>query len=124
MSKANGSPLSDVWTAGKTHDEADISQKQRERIIFQLGVITEGLSRLSFPQAGSLVEEDGEFYIKTCLSRELLLNQRYNIEDIPRGSFKSEREYYSAYYSAYFEQAKYFPLSHHCFLAPIPARSE
>lgn len=29
-----------------------------------------------------------------------------------------------AHLSAYFEQAKYFPLGHRCFLAPIPARSE
>ncbi len=82
------------------------------------------LSRLSFGQAGSIFEENGEFYVKTCLSRGLLLNQRYAIEDIPRGPFKSQRDYYSAHLSAYFEQAKYFPLDHHCFLAPIPARSE
>lgn len=82
------------------------------------------LSRLSFGPAGSLFEEKEEFYVKTCLSRGLLLNQRYAIEDIPRRPFKSERDYYSAHLSAHFEQAEYFPLGHHCFLAPIPARSE
>ena len=123
MSNANGSPLSDIWKAGEAHNECDISHKQIERIIFQLGVITEALSRLSFSQAGSLLEEDGQFCIKTCLSRGLLLNQRHDIEDIPRGPFNSEKDYYSAHLSAYFEQVKYLPLSHHCFLAPIPARS-
>ena len=124
MSKAYGTPLCDTWKTGEARCESNISQKQKERIVFQLGVITEMLSRLSFGQAGSIFEENGEFYIKTCLSRGLLLNQRYAIEDIPRGPFKSERDYYSAHLSAYFEQAKYFPLGHHCFLAPIPARSE
>lgn len=124
MSKAYGFPVGNIWKAGEAHCESNISQKHKERIIFQLGFITEALSRLSFRQASSIIEEDGEFHIKTCLSRGLLLNQRYNIEDIPRGPFKSERDYYLAHLLAYFKQAKYFPLNHHCFLAPIPARSE
>ena len=99
-------------------------QKQREKVVFQLGVITEILSRLCFHQAGSIFEEDRIVSVKTCLSRGLLLNKRYAIEHIPREPFTSEKDYYAAHLSAFLEQTKYFPLGHHCFFAPIPARSE
>lgn len=99
MSKAHGSPLQYTWKTLDTH-EADISEGQKAKVVYQLGVITEHLSRLHFDQAGSLFEEDGEYYIKTCLSRGLFLNERYTLEDIPLGPFKSEREYYMAQISA------------------------
>lgn len=123
MSKAHGSPLQYIWKTLDAH-EADISQGQKAKVLYQLGVITEHLSRLRFDQAGSLFEEDGEYYIKTCLSRGLLLNERHTLEDIPRGPFKFEREYYKAQILAFIEHVKYLHLGHHCFFAPIPASSE
>ncbi|KAL9037972.1 MAG: hypothetical protein Q9214_005469 [Letrouitia sp. 1 TL-2023] len=126
MSKAVGSPLRDIWDSRKAPYDSRISQEQKEKVVFQLGFITEALSRLCFSEAGSVFEEDrdGEFRVSTCLSRGLLLNQRYAIENIPRGPFRSDKEYYTAHMSAYIEQARYFPLGHHCFFAPIPARNE
>jgi len=123
MSKAHGSPLQHTWKNLGTHREPDISQEQKAKIV-QLGTITEQLSRLSFKQAGSLFEEDGEFHIKTCLSRGLLLNGRHALGDIHRGPFKYEEDYYNAQISAFVEHVKYLPLGHHCFFAPVPARSE
>ena len=47
-----------------------------------------------------------------------------DLEDINRGPFKSEKDYYEANVSAFLEHVKYLQLGHHCFFAPIPARSE
>lgn len=89
-----------------------MSHEQKEKILFQLGVITWQLSRLCFDQAGSLFEENGAFKIKTCLYRGLLLNERHSLGDVNRGPFKSEKDYYEAHISAFLENVKY----------PIPAR--
>ena len=64
MSKAHGSPLQHTWKNLGTHCKSDISQEQKAKIVFQLGTKTEHLSRLCFNQAGTLFEEDEEFYIK------------------------------------------------------------
>ena len=123
MSKANGSPLQRTWKHSEK-DELKMSQEQKIKIMFQLGVIIWQLSQLCFDEAGSLFEKDGEFQIKTCLSRGLLLNERHSLEDILRGPFKSEKNYYDAHVSAFLEHVKYLQLGHHCFFAPIPAQSE
>ncbi len=39
-------------------------------------------------------------------------------------TFQSEKHYYEAHVSAFLEHVKYLQLGHHCFFAPIPARSE
>ncbi len=97
----------------------------RQRLFSSLELfITWQLSRLRFGQARSLIEENREFYIKTCLSRGLVLNQRHALEDIPRGSFKFEKHYYEAQITAFLEHVKYLALGHHYFFAPNPARSE
>jgi len=98
--------------------------RTKDKDYIQLGVITWQLSRLCFDQAGSLFEQDGEFQTKTCLSRGLLLNERHSLGDINRGPFKSEKDYYEAHISAFLKHVKYLQLGHHCFFAPIPARSE
>jgi hypothetical protein len=123
MSKADGSPLRCTWKSPGAY-ESGPSQMQKAKVMFQLGSITWQLSRLRFDQVGSLFEENGGFQIKTCLSRGLLMNERNSLEDLPRGPFVSENEYYDALVSAFLQQAKCLPLSHHCFFAPIPAQSE
>ena len=95
MSRAHGSSLQYMWKSLDTH-EADISEGQKAKVVYQLGVISEYLSRLRFDQAGLLFEAEGEYYIKTCLSRGLFLNEQYTLENIHLGPFKSEREYYMA----------------------------
>jgi hypothetical protein len=84
MSKANGLPLQHTWKNLGTHRKPEVSQEQKAKIFFQLGTITEQLSRLCFKQAGSLFEEEGKFHIKTCLSRGLLLNERHSLDDGPQ----------------------------------------
>lgn len=118
MSKARGTPLEHTWRT------LDISHDYKAKIVFQLGVLTEQLTRLCFDRAGSLFEEDGEFYIKTCLSRGLLVHGRHSLSDIFRGPFKLEKDYYRAQFSVFFEHVKCLPLAHHCFLAPVPTPSE
>ena len=118
MSKARGTPLENTWRT------LDISQDHKSKVVFQLGVLTEQLTRLCFDRAGSLFEEDEEYYIGTCLSRGLLLHERHTLRDLPRGPFKLEKDYYRAQFSAFFEHVKCLPLAHHCFLAPVPTPSE
>ena len=125
MSKALGLPLERKWkTSEETDFEAAMLEEQKAKVVFQLGVVTEQLSRLSFNQAGSLFEDDGEYTIKTCLSRGLILNERHTLEDIHRGPFHNARDHYEAQVLAFTEHVKYLPLGHHCFFAPIPAASE
>lgn len=52
------------------------------------------------------------------------MNERNLLEDLHRGPFVSEHEYYVAHVSAFLQQAKHLPLSHHCFFAPPPTQSE
>ena len=106
MSKARGTPLENTWRT------LDISQDYRTKVVFQLGVFTEQLTRLCFDRAGSLFKEDKEYYIRTCLSRGLLLYGRHTLRDPPRGPFKLEKDYYRAQFSAFFEHVKCLPLAH------------
>ncbi|KAL8807244.1 MAG: hypothetical protein Q9200_004741 [Gallowayella weberi] len=120
MSKAEGSPLHNAWQ----YPEVLGTKEQRAKVLFQLGAITWKLSRLRFSQAGSLFEDSGEFKIKTCLSRGLVMHRRDDLEDVPRGPFNSENDFFEAHITAFLEHVRYLPLSHHCFLAPLPARGE
>ncbi|KAL8771304.1 MAG: hypothetical protein Q9209_003209 [Squamulea sp. 1 TL-2023] len=123
MSKAPGSKLPCKWLPPGMPGSS-ISEDEKAKILFQLGVITEQLSRLRFPQAGSLFKQDGKFHIKTCLSRGLLEGPRDILDDILRGPFTTERDYYEALITALLEHAECLPLATHCFFAPIPAEDE
>ena len=112
MSKAPGFCLNTLWKTLEPH--------QKHQIVFQLGVITKQLSELQFDQAGSLFESEGQLAINVCLSRGLILNERYSLQDLARGPFRSEKEYYDAHISAFYDHLKSLPLSSHCFFAPIP----
>ena len=110
MSKAHGSPLQHTWRNLGSHGKPDISQEQKLKTVFQLGIITEHLSRLCFNQAGSLLEEDGAFPIKTCLPRGLLLNGRHALGNLYRGPFKYKKNYYNVQISTFVECIKYSSL--------------
>jgi hypothetical protein len=116
MSKASGLPLNEYWKVLDKHD--------KEKVLFQLGTITWQLSELQFDQAGSLFEENEGFQIKTCLSRGLLMYERYSLDDLHRGPFNFETEYYQALLSAFLQHVQFLPLAHHCFFAPIPAPND
>ncbi|KAL8791487.1 MAG: hypothetical protein Q9213_000104 [Squamulea squamosa] len=123
MSKAEGSPLQSAWLIPGVPGSR-ITQEQKAKIVFQLGAIIWQLSRLRFGQGGSIFEEDGEIKVKTCLSRGLLMEQRDELEDIPRGPFDTETDFFEAHITAFLEHVKYLPLAHHCFFAPVPALSD
>jgi len=52
------------------------------------------------------------------------LHGRHALGDIHREPFRYEKDYYNAQISTFIEHVKYLPLSHHCFFAPVLARSE
>ncbi|KAL8751241.1 MAG: hypothetical protein Q9199_006556 [Rusavskia elegans] len=124
MSKARGSPLHQSWRTPENPHKAGLSRDQKAKIVFQLGSITEHLSRMRSDRGGSLLDQDGRFHTSTCLSRGLILNKRYTLTELPRGPFETERGYYQAQLSGFVQQAQTLPLDHHCFLAPVPARRE
>ena len=123
MSKAPGFPLQHSWKKSSSRETLP-SQSQKAKVVSQIGSITWQLSQLRTDKIGSLFEENGIFQLRSCLSRGLLMNGRYLLEELPRGPFSSEDEYYKALVSAYIEQAKELPLSHHCFFAPVPSPDE
>ncbi|KAL8900791.1 MAG: hypothetical protein Q9207_005527 [Kuettlingeria erythrocarpa] len=123
MSMATGSPLQQIWKSSRDYPKA-ISSEQKAKIVSQLGSVTEQLSRLCFNRAGSLFECDGDFHIGTCLSRGLLLNKRYTLNDMARGPFDTEKDYYQAQLSAFVRQTQELPLDLHCLVAPTPATGE
>lgn len=116
MSEASGQPLSNTWKSVPLHIKA--------KVLFQLGAITWKLSRLRFDQIGSLFKEQGSFEAKECLSRGHVMQDRCSLEEIPRGPFTSKTEFYSSLITAFTEHAEALPLSHHCFVAPVPQRDD
>ena len=123
MSKARGFALREVW---KTEEAptGDLSQDHKAKIMYQLGAITWQLSELRFDCIGSLVETNGLLEMKTCLSPGLIMNERYSLDNIERGPFRSEMDFYKSMLSAFDQHVKYLPLRHHCFFAPLPVRND
>ncbi|KAL8710532.1 MAG: hypothetical protein Q9220_004965 [cf. Caloplaca sp. 1 TL-2023] len=122
MSKAVGTPLGHLWRLRLPSPEEP--EKQRTKVLSQLGSITWQLSRLRFASAGSLFEEDGRFLVKQCLSAGLLMNQRDTLKSVPRGPFATELDYYVAHVEALRQHARFLPLYPHCLFALLPARSQ
>ncbi|KAK2807855.1 hypothetical protein FQN50_005244 [Emmonsiellopsis sp. PD_5] len=122
MSKASGFPLSKKWKSLGSH-KTTLSLKEKSKILSQLGLITWQLSQLRFDKIGSLFEEEhGHLQVKSCLSRGLVVSERDTLEDLPRGPFTSEKEYFDALVSGFMQHAECLQLSHHCFFAPLPTR--
>lgn len=124
MSEAPGWPLSNVWRS-VSDSKPDLDIHTQGKILSQLGAITWKLSQLRFDKIGSLFEEnDGSFQIKKCLSRGHVEHDRYILEEIPRGPFTSETDFYNSLVSAFSEHAEILQLSHHCFVAPVPSQDD
>ncbi|RJE17989.1 hypothetical protein PHISCL_09669 [Aspergillus sclerotialis] len=119
MSEAPGWPLSKVWkSVGSSQQDLDPASKAK--VLTQLGSIARKLSQLRFENIGSLFEKDGSFEIKECLWRGQILHGRYALE-VARGPFDSKADFYDSLISAFTEHAEILPLSHHCFVAPVPS---
>ncbi|KAJ5638779.1 hypothetical protein N7528_001169 [Penicillium herquei] len=122
MSEAPGQPLSSFWKSNSS-SQSGLDDTGKAKILSQLGSVTWRLSQLRFDKIGSLFEEDESFVVKECLSRGHMLHQRYCLK-IPRGPFLSEADFYDSLISAFSEHAEIMPLSHHCFVAPIPSQND
>ncbi|KAH6667124.1 hypothetical protein B0J14DRAFT_183036 [Halenospora varia] len=96
----------------------------KEKIMRQLGMITSQILNRPFDQIGSLRERDGEYHIEECLSPALTWSSRDSFDDIARGPFNNDKEYYESLLSALHRHAEKLPLEYHVFLAPVPKPKE
>jgi len=91
----------------------------------QLRATTSQLLNMRFDKIGSLTEEDGECRVKKCLSPTLIWHERdYLDDDVPRGPFRHDHDYYESLLSAFPLHVKELPLEQHVFFAPIPELKE
>ncbi|KAF2271256.1 uncharacterized protein EI97DRAFT_497351 [Westerdykella ornata] len=127
MSKAPGSVLSTRWQAelpGMPNDDTKsaqyLTQEDKEKVMKQLGAITAQLLHLRVDKIGSLFEEEGSYTVKECLSLGHMLHERCTFEEICRGPFDEEQDYYNSLLSAYRQHIQYLPMLHHIFFAPVP----
>ncbi|KAJ6151673.1 hypothetical protein N7470_006801 [Penicillium chermesinum] len=122
MSEALGQPLSKAWRPASS-PQPSLETPSKAKVLSQLGRITWNLAQLRFDKIGSLFEENESFNIKECLSRGHMMHERFSLS-IPRGPFTSKDEFYDSLISAFSEHAEVLPLSHHCFIAPVPSQGE
>jgi len=134
MSKASGSALN-AWDWNNLHcsklsashekPRSCLTFMEKKKIMKQIGRITSQLSRLRFDYIGSIFEEEGTYKIKNCLSSAFSLYGRDKFrENIDRGPFTHEKEYYESLVSAFLLHVESLPLEHHIFLAPVPTPDE
>ncbi|KAH8790564.1 hypothetical protein BGZ57DRAFT_939132 [Hyaloscypha finlandica] len=83
------------------------------------------LSMISSRKPRSLFEEDGEYRVKECLSPALIWHQRdYLGDNVARGPFQHDLDYYQSLLSVYFLHVKELLLEQHAFFALIPELRE
>ncbi|KAH7221687.1 hypothetical protein BKA60DRAFT_634933 [Fusarium oxysporum] len=129
MSKASDRPLSD-------YDWIELSQiegypnrlpvlpmldRDREKVMAQLGTIMSRLSDTHFDKIGSLFQDsNGNYFVGECLSPSLLWQHRDELEGVDRCPFDRESQYLRSLVSAFTAHAEELPIRPHCFFAPIP----
>ncbi|KAJ4308672.1 hypothetical protein N0V84_011966 [Fusarium piperis] len=134
MSKAAGYPLAKYDWRPRTHQFSDpngtstasriLTKEEKERIMRQLGCFARQLFGLRFPTIGSLIESDEGYRIDECLSPGHILQDRETIEELPRGPFRNEADYYSSLATALHLHAEQLPMGHHVLRAPVPVPEE
>lgn len=111
MSKAAGRPLAGAMGFNK---------EGRIKVSTQLGVIARKLYNNAFEKIESLHLVDGGIYdIGECLAPSLIWQWRDELEDIARGPYANDNQYFEALISAFISHAKELYMSPHAF-APIP----
>jgi hypothetical protein len=78
----------------------NLGQKQKEKVMQQLGRIALQLSSLQFNKIGSLFEDAGEYRVGKCLSPAFIFHDQETLRDVPRGPFERNDDYYNAMLSA------------------------
>ncbi|KAF5568292.1 RNase H domain-containing protein [Fusarium napiforme] len=129
MSKASGRPLSDYDWLELSQIEGypnrrpllSMTDRDREKVMAQLGTIVSRLLDTHFDKIGSLSQENNGIYsISECLSPSLLWQHRDELEGINRGPFDQESQYLRSLIYAFTAHAKELSLTPHSFFAPIP----
>ncbi|OJD28218.1 hypothetical protein ACJ73_00375 [Blastomyces percursus] len=130
MSKAKGSPLStrswypQPYQIPKAAPRQWLKQREKKKVMKQLGEMISRLSCLRFDKMGSF-EDTGCFSVQACLSPGLLLHDRHALQGFFRWLFCSEKDYYyKSLLSAFFQHILFLTLEHHTFFAPVPVPSE
>ena len=90
----------------------------------QIGGYACQLFGLRFPTIGSLFESEDGYYIGECLSPGYVLDDRDSLEDIQRGPFMSEADYYFSLATVLHAHAEQLRMGHHALRAPIPVPQE
>ncbi|KFY37547.1 hypothetical protein V494_04712 [Pseudogymnoascus sp. VKM F-4513 (FW-928)] len=127
MGKAPGTQLQDFrWDPHPPENRIfrqrqHISQIQKEKVMRQLGGVASQLLNLRFDKLGSLFEEAGEYRVGKCLSPSFIFHDRETLgDDIERGPFEDDDEYYQALISVFLRHAQELRIQHNVFFAPIP----
>lgn len=133
MSKAAGHPLATYeW---RTHPHKTprtngaaiaraLTDSEKAKILRQLGRVARQLSSLRFPAIGSVFEGDEGFVVGECLHPGYVLGGRVTLEDLRRGPFHREEDFYSALATALGLHAEQLPMGHHVLRAPVPVPQE
>ncbi|KAK2601539.1 hypothetical protein QQS21_004924 [Conoideocrella luteorostrata] len=133
MTMAKGQPLSMYdWRTRRYPDVpgADVFARplfycEKSHILNQLARFVCQLSQSRFDKIGSLFERaDGSYVVEECLSPSFILQNHEHLENIPRGPFQNEREYYSALVSTLLAHCEELDMSHHILHAPLPCPLE
>ncbi|KAM5341504.1 hypothetical protein ACJ41O_014535 [Fusarium nematophilum] len=101
-----------------------LTEEEKEKIMRQLGSYARQLFDIRFPTIGSLFEGDEGYYIDECLSPRHVLQDRGTIEDLPRGPFHNDADYYFSLATALHLHAEQLPMGHHVLRAPVPVPEE
>ncbi|KAF4978223.1 hypothetical protein FZEAL_5328 [Fusarium zealandicum] len=97
-----------------------LSDKDREKIMSQLGTIMSELSDHRFEKIGSIFNDgNGGYFVGECLSPSLTWQERDSL-DLERGPFDEEHDYFKSLISAFTSHAQELPLTPHVFFAPVP----
>lgn len=134
MSKAAGQPLAQYEWPTHAHElpgrngfvtpARKLTDKEKEKIMHQLGCYARELFSLRFPTIGSLFEGEDGYYIDECLSPGHVLQDRETIEELSRGPFHNEADYYSSLAGALLQHAEQLPMGYHVLRAPVPIPKE
>ena len=130
MSKATSHSLAKYDWRTHTHADdpatpaRDLADEGKKKIMRQRGCYARQLFGLRFPTIGSLFEGEDGYYVDECLSPGHVLQERDTMEDVPRGPFHNEADYYSSLTTGLHLHAEQLPMGYHILRAPVPVPKE
>lgn len=133
MSKAPGHPLATYeW---RTHPHKTprsngaataraLTDREKAKVLGQLGRVARQLSSLRFPAIGSIFEGPDGYRVGECLHPGYVLGGRVGLGGLQRGPFYREKDFYSPLATALGLHAEALPMGHHVLRAPVPVPQE